>query len=143
MRRLVLLLAVVAVSLTLTFACPAGAAQKELPRVVKEEAPYVHVVLFTLKKDAPNDTLENLIKDCHELLAKIPTVRVLRVGRPAEKATEISKKDYQVGLMVLFDDYAGLKTYLDHEKHVKFVEKYLKHVEARELRVFDFENQKK
>ncbi len=108
----------------------------------KTDAPYVHVVIFHVKSDAPDGTPAALVKDCHELLAKIPTVRTLRVGRPAEKATEISKKDYQVGLMILFDNYEGLKTYIDHPKHTEFLERHGKHIDMKELKVFDFMNQK-
>jgi mRNA-degrading endonuclease YafQ of YafQ-DinJ toxin-antitoxin module len=77
------------------------------------------------------------------MLAKIPSVRDLRIGRPAQKSTDAAKKDYQVGLLVLFDDYAGLQTYLDHPLHTKYVEKHLKHVDMDRLRIYDFVNQEK
>lgn len=61
----------------------------------------------------------------------------IRIGHPAEKATpDVAVKDYQVGLLVLFDDYEGLKTYLDHPQHVKYVDKHLKHVDK--VLVYDF-----
>lgn len=107
------------------------------------KAPYAHVVIFHLKKDAPENAAQAMIEDCHGMLAKIPTVRELRVGRPAAKATDVSKKDYHVGLMILFDDYDGLKTYIDHPQHVKFVEKHLKHIDGDKLGVYDFQNQAK
>jgi hypothetical protein len=107
-------------------------------------APYVHVVIFHLKKDAPANAAEDLITDAHKMLAKIPTVRELRVGRPAEKATpDFAKKDYQVGLVIFFDDFDGLKTYLDHPLHLKYVEKHLKYVDEKSLGVYDFINQMK
>ncbi len=107
-------------------------------------APYVHTVIFHLKKDAPEGQAQALIADAHELLGKIPSVRGLRIGRPADKATpDLAKKDFQVGLLVLFDDYEGLKTYLDHPLHLKYVEKHLKHIELEKLLVFDFVNQRK
>src|SRR5215470_9967534 len=65
----------------------AGAAEKKEDAPKKTKAPYVHTVIFTLKKDAPKDEAAAMIADCHELLAKIPTVRELRAGRPAEKGT--------------------------------------------------------
>jgi hypothetical protein len=106
-------------------------------------APFVHTVIFHLKKDAPEGAAQGLITDAHELLAKIPSVRALRIGRPAERATpDFAQKDYQVGLLVLFDDYEGLKTYLDHPLHQKYVEKHLKNVDAEKLLVYDFVNQK-
>jgi hypothetical protein len=107
-------------------------------------APYVHAVFFHLKKDAPANEAEALIVDAHEMLRAIPTVRDLRAGRPAEKSSEkFVKKDYDVGLVILFDDYDGLKTYVEHPLHLKYVEKHLKHLDTEKLQVFDFVNQKK
>jgi|SRR5262245_23719073 len=122
----------------------------EVPQVgadeVKKETkpPYVHTVIFTVKKDAPEGAADGLIHDANEVLAKIPTVRELRCGRPAEKATpELAKKDYTVGLVIFFDDYEGLKTYLDHPDHLKYVERHLKNIDRDKLVVYDFVNQKK
>src|SRR5262245_22992861 len=33
--------------------------------------PYVHVVIFRLKKDAPRDAVERVLADCHRMLSKI------------------------------------------------------------------------
>src|SRR5437879_10218071 len=108
--------------------------------IKKEAKPrYVHNVIFTVKKDAPEGAAEGLVHDAHELLSKIPTVRELRCGRPAEKATpDLAKKDYTVGLVLFFDDYDGLKTYLEHPNHLQYVERHLKHVDRDKLVVYDF-----
>jgi hypothetical protein len=45
--------------------------------------------------------------------------------------------------MILFDDFTGLKTYIDHEKHLKFVENHGKYFEMEKLQVFDFQDEKK
>jgi len=82
----------------LLLASPTARAEDKPKADAPKAAPYVHVVIFHVKKDAPKDAVEAMIKDCHEMLAKIPTVRHLRVGRPAEKATELAKKDYQLAL---------------------------------------------
>jgi hypothetical protein len=125
----------------------AGAVVSEEPKAGKPDAvtaPYVHVVVFTLKKDAPKDAAEQIIADCQGMLTKVPTVRGLKVGRPADKATpEVAKKNYDVGLVVFFDDFDGLKTYLDHEQHQKFLQKHGGQVDLEKLLVFDFINQKK
>ena len=103
---------------------------------------YVHAVIFYLKKDAPKDAVETFIKDVHEMLEVIPSVKGIWVGRPADKGTpDFAKKDYDVGLVVLFDNYDGLKEYLDHAKHVAFVKKHGKYFET--VNVFDFMDQKK
>jgi hypothetical protein len=114
-----------------------GAEKKGKPR-------YVHVVVFTLKKDAPKDAAATMTSDCHDMLAKIPSVRELRAGTPAEKATpNLAKKDYSVALTIFFDDYDGLMAYDRSELHQKFVQKHLPHVDLEKLLVFDYEDQAK
>ena len=108
----------------------------------KGQPPYVHSVVFYLKKDTPPAKIQAMIADCHSILGKIPSVRSLWVGRPADKGTpDLAVKDYQLGLMVLFDDYDGLKGYLDHPTHLKFVETYAPTFEK--ALVYDFQNQVK
>jgi hypothetical protein len=133
MKRMLLLLVVLA-----------GAALSDRPTVAadKADAPYVHCVIFYLKKDAPKDEGKALVADAHELLAKIPTVRSIKIGPPAEKSTpKVAVTDYQIGLLVTFDNYDGLKTYLDHDLHLKYVEKHMKHIDK--VLVYDFINQAK
>ena len=101
---------------------------------------FVHTVIFYVKKDAPKSEVEALIKDSHTMLAKIPSVRSLAVGRPAEKATpKVAITDFQVGLLVRFDDAAGLQTYIDHPLHTGYVAKHKKYWEK--VAVYDFVNQ--
>jgi hypothetical protein len=105
------------------------------------KVPYVHAVIFYLKKDAPAGEADSLIEDTHKLLAKIPTVRGLWVGKPAEKATpKYAITDFHVGLVVLFDDYAGLEKYLEHDLHTEFLDKHGKHWDK--VPVYDFVHQK-
>jgi hypothetical protein len=100
------------------------------------KAPFVHPVIFYLKKDTPAAKREALIADCHKMLAKIPSVRGLWAGEPAAKSTPEAVKDFQVGLLVLFDNAEGLKAYLEHPDHLKFVEIYLPLIEK--IQVYDF-----
>jgi hypothetical protein len=140
----VVVLALVGVTLGVGFAGSARTAAKDAAPSADKAAQFVHTVIFRLKKDAPANEVEALIADAHELLRPIPTVRDLRIGRPAEKATpDFAHKDYQVGLLVLFDDFDGLKTYLDHPMHQKYVEKHVKYVDTDKPFVYDFVNQKK
>src|SRR5688572_18553573 len=90
--------------------------KKEQPK--EAVAPYVHTVVFYLKEDAPRDEVESIIADGHRLLAKIPSVRGLWIGRPADKSTpRLATTDYDVSWVLLFDDYAGLEEYLEHKLH--------------------------
>lgn len=107
-----------------------------------KKPPYVHAVVFYLKKDAPKNETEASIRDAHDLLAKIPSVRGLWVGRPAEKSTpKFAVTDYDFGLLVLFDDFGGLQTYLDHPLHSEYLDKHAKHWDR--VPVYDFVTQSK
>jgi len=77
-----------------------------------------------------------VIADTQKLLAKIPSVREIRAGKPAEKASARAAKDYQVGLLVLFDDVDGLHAYTDHPLHKEFVAYHEKNFEK--VVVYDF-----
>lgn len=110
----------------------------------KAHAPYVHAVVFRMKKDAAKDAVEKAIADCHALLAKIPAVRSVRAGRPAAKGTpDVPKMEFDFALLVLVDDADGLEAYLKHPKHWEFVAKHGPAFDMEKLQVFDFVNQSK
>ena len=123
----------------LALAAPAARAEDK-----KDAAtPFVHTVIFYLKADAPSGVADELVADCHDLLAKIPTVRLLRAGKPAEGPGGLTKKDYAVGLMILFDNAQDLKTYAAHPNHLKLVQKYQKYFDPAKLAIYDFVDAKK
>jgi stress responsive alpha/beta barrel protein len=105
--------------------------------------PYVHTVIFYLKADAPAGTADEILADCHEMLSKIPTVRLLKAGRTAEDVSPPTKKDFAVGLLVLFDDVEGFKAYAKHPQHLKFVSKHGKNLDVSKLAIYDFVDAKK
>jgi hypothetical protein len=110
----------------------------------KAHAPYVHAVVFRMKKDAAKDAVEKAIVDCHKLLAKIPAVRSVRAGRPAAKGTpDVPKMEFDFALLVLVDDADGLEAYLKHPLHLEFVAKHGPAFDMEKLQVFDFVNQSK
>ena len=119
--------------------CAAAAQAREEQKM----APLVHCVIFRMKKDAPADAVDQVIADCHNMLAKIKSVRSVRAGRPAKTGTdERLKKPFDVGLLVLCDDVAGLKAYIDDPLHKEFVAKHGKYFDIEQLQVFDFEDKK-
>jgi len=140
MRRILLFgMMVLAVGLTVSAASPDEAKSDK-----KGQAPYVHVVVFRMKEDAPKDAVEKALADCRELLAKVPSVRSVRAGRPAAEGTpDVPKMQYDFALLVLFEDAAGLKAYIDHPLHVKFVQKHGPNFNMEKLQVFDFMDQSK
>jgi len=112
-------------------------------QISAKSPPFAHAVIFYLKADAPSGEADAVIADCHSMLSTIPTVRELRAGKPAEKEKpDNAKKDYQVGLLVMFDDLKGLETYIDHPQHKEFVAKHGKFIDREKLSVYDFADQK-
>jgi hypothetical protein len=107
------------------------------PEPLHISAPFVHVVLFKMKPDAPAKAKDDMIADM-EMLAGIPAVKSLWVGFPAPTKTParpMVDDDYDVGLLILVAHQAGLEEYSNHPRHVKFVEKYGSQID---VRVFDF-----
>lgn len=103
----------------------------------QRDARLVHVVLFNLKPGSPSGMQQEMREHAECLLAGLPTVRGLWLGPPADtKAPDrpMVKDDYDLGLVVLFDDVKGLNDYLDHPDHVKFAQR---HDPRCDLRVFD------
>ncbi len=100
----------------------------------------VHVVVLKLKADSPSAEAQSLIDDTYAQLSKIKTVRGVWAGKPAAKGTPGAATDYTVALMFVFDDAAGLKTYLNDPVHTKFVDKHIKKWET--PLVYDFEPKK-
>jgi hypothetical protein len=113
-----------------------GQGRRDRRITVRKPPPFVHTVIFYLKKDAPANEADAIIADSQRLLAKIPSVREIRAGRPADKGPAVVVKDYQVGLLVLFDDAEGMQTYLDHPLHKEFVTGHEKGFEK--VVVYDF-----
>jgi hypothetical protein len=113
-----------------------GQGRRDRRVVPLKSPPFVHTVFFYLKKDAPANEADALIADAQKLLAKIPTVRGIRAGKPATQGTPIAVKDYQVGLLVQFDDAEGLHTYADHPLHKEYVSAHEKNWDK--VLVYDF-----
>lgn len=128
-------------------ACCMLSANRSTPQIKAEEktagkAGFVHTVIFYLKKDVTDSTVDTVIADARELLGQVPTVRGLKVGRRSEKSKgERNDKEFQIGLLVLFDGYDGLQEYNVHPKHKEFVARHLKNFEN--IKVFDFEDASK
>jgi hypothetical protein len=109
----------------------------------KSTGGYVHVVLFTMKKGTPASAIDEVLTDCHKMLGKISSVRTVKAGRPAEKATpKFARKNFDLALLVLVDDFKGLEAYLEDPKHLAFVKKHEKLFDMEKLQVFDFADKK-
>jgi Stress responsive A/B Barrel Domain len=102
----------------------------------------VHVVILKLKADSSGGEAQSVIDDTYSQLAKIKPVRGVWAGKPVAtgKGTPEAATDYTVALVFLFDDAAGLKSYLKDPAHDKFADKHLKKWETPV--VYDFEPKK-
>lgn len=98
-----------------------AAAKKSLATI--KNAPFVHTVVLTMKKDAPDTELQKMLDDLPGL-NKIKTVRGLWFGAPPSTTSDAAK--FSVAITVLFDDASGLKTYFDDKIHKDFANKHLK-----------------
>lgn len=103
-----------------------------------KNANYVHVVLYKFKSDAPASESRVVLEDVTRLLARIPSVRGIWAGKPAFEATpDVAIKDYDVALLVLFENVDGLKLYLDDPLYKKFLTAHEKYFDK--PRVYDYE----
>jgi len=94
-------------------------------------APYVHTVILKMKPDATVDDIKALTDDIPTALGKIPSVRGLWYGKRAKDASpDFAETDFEITLVLLFDNFDGLKRYLDHPLHKSFLDKHLKKLET-------------
>ena len=89
------------------------------------QAGYVHLVYFTMAPDVDDSQVDGFVHDCHEMLKRVPTVKHVEAGRRDTLSTrEHNDLKFDVGLLVRFEDKAGLDGYIDDPAHVELVEKY-------------------
>ena len=99
----------------------------------------VHSVFFWLKEDTSAEQKQKLIQDCYMLLKAISSVRFVGAGAPAGTGGGVVDGSYSVGLVVHFDDAAGLKHYSKAPRHLEFIEKHRDVWEK--VQVYDFQVQ--
>jgi hypothetical protein len=97
---------------------------------------FIHHVYFWLKIGTPAIAKEQLVTDCHSLLAKIPGVEQLWAGQPAGTSRDVVDNSYAVGLAVVFPDAAAHDVYQKHPLHLEFIDRNKAYWER--VRVYDF-----
>ncbi len=93
-----------------------------------------HVVLIRLKKGLGESAGAALLERARELLAPIPGVHDLRLGRGLGKKAEI---DYPWALVMEFEDESSLQAYQAHPDHQRFVREVVDPVQD-DKKVFDY-----
>ena len=100
------------------------------PLQAMKNAPYVHSVVLSLKKDSPTAEVQSLLTDLPSL-GTISTVRGIWFGTPAALGIpDTAANNYTVGVTLLFDDFNGLKKYYTDPIHQKYVDKHLQYWEV-------------
>lgn len=97
---------------------------------------FIHAVYFWLKEGTPEAARDQLVRDCREVLGKIPTVRHLWAGRPAMTPRQVVDNSYDVGLCVVLDDDEGHDVYQKHPLHADFIAANSRHWQR--VQVYDF-----
>ncbi len=99
----------------------------------------VHTVFFWLKEGTSEEQKQKLIEDCNTLLRSVSTVRYVAAGSPTGSGGGVVDGSYGVGLVVHFDDAAGLEHYQKAPRHIEFIERN-KEIWER-VQVYDFQVQ--
>jgi len=97
---------------------------------------FVHTVYFYLKPNTPPSAVDKLENDCRSYLEKIPGVRHLWVGRPAQTPRPVVDNSYGIGLTVVLDDLAAHDVYQSHPLHLDFISQNKDHWHR--VQVYDF-----
>ena len=97
---------------------------------------FIHTVYFWLKPGTPAAARQQLIDDCVAYLGKVPTVRQLFAGVPANTPREVVDNSYGVGLTVVLDDVAGHDVYQEHPLHKEFIARNKEHWQR--VQIYDY-----
>lgn len=84
---------------------------------------FVHTVFFWMKPGVSDADRRQLVSDCLELLGKVPTVKQIWAGRPAQTPREVVDNSYDVGLTVILADKASHDVYQEHPLHLDFIKR--------------------
>ncbi len=100
-----------------------------------DDAPYAHMVFFTLK-DGSKESVEAFVAVCDKYLSKHEGSKYYSLGTMAEDSNEpVSVKDFHVALHSVFESKAACNNYLVSERHKAFLGEVKDKFEK--VRVFD------
>lgn len=93
-----------------------------------------HVVLIRLRNEESPEQGDRLVERARDMLAPIPGVRNLRVGRGLGNKAE---RSYPYALVMEFEDDEALEAYQVHPAHVRFVREVVDPIQDDKL-VYDY-----
>ena len=101
-----------------------------------------HIVAFNLKPEVGTEDREWLFAHARKLLAPIPTVKGMAIGKgyvpPDASGKPKRPMEYDWAMTMEFDDRAAFEVYSKHPDHVAFGPEILKRASV--LKVMDFES---
>ena len=89
-----------------------------------------------LKPGVSDVDRRQLVSDCLEFLGKVPTVKQIWAGPPAQTPRPVVDNSYDVGLTVIMADKAGHDAYQEHPLHLDFIKRNKQHWER--VQIYDF-----
>lgn len=94
-----------------------------------------HCVFFALKNNTP-ENCQALVDECNTYLNRPGGVVSMHVGiREADLDREVNDADFDVSLVLVFENRQAHDVYQDHPEHVTFIERNKE--TWRSVRVFD------
>jgi len=94
-----------------------------------------HCVFFSLKDNTP-ENCQTLVDQCNEYLDRPDGVLSMHVGiRDGDLDREVNDSDFDVSLVIVFENRQMHDVYQDHPEHLTFIERNKQ--TWRNVRVFD------
>ena len=81
---------------------------------------FIHHVYFWLKNPDSKEDYEKLVKGL-EALAKVSTIKMFHLGKPANTNRDVIDRSYSVSWMLVFENGADQESYQKDPIHLKFV----------------------
>jgi len=95
----------------------------------------VHNVYFTLRDDT-DEARAALVADCYASLSRLPGIRFFSAGARDERIDGgANDRDFDVALLVVFEDRAAHARYVEDPAHKAFIEAHAPNWQV--VRVFD------
>ena len=82
---------------------------------------FIHTVYFWYNPAATPAARKQLIDECRSYLGKVPGVKFIWVGVPANTPRAVVDNSYGVGLTVVLEDSSGHDVYQEHPLHLEFI----------------------
>ena len=110
--------------------------KEQIAKLQSSPSELIHLVLFQLKEGYTSEDLQKL-SSLLESLKAVQSTNVVRVGMPTETNDPRAKKDYQMALLVAFDNLEKLSAYQKDAFHLEARKKVGPYLEGTPV-VYDF-----